>query len=150
MIFFETDDLRNDKIYLSLTGTGEAVPERKWVPGYSFDICLTDGTKIGFCNFRVDNSELTKYCGNIGYGIDEKYRGHHYSAEASKLLLKLAEKHGLKYVLINCEPDNSASNRICRLLNAEFIKTVDIPKDHEMYQQGMRQMNIYKLEIRSK
>ena len=149
MQFFDTSNLKDNEIYLSLTGTYEEIPEKKWVPSYSFDICLLDGTKIGFCNFRIDNSELTKYCGNIGYGIDENYRGHHYSACASKLLLKLAKKHNLKYVLINCEPDNIVSNKICQSLNAEFIETVDIPKTHEMYYEGKRQMNIYKIKISS-
>lgn len=147
LMFYTKLNLKDNKIYLHLTGTYEAIPGKKWVPSYSFDICLKDGTKVGFCNFRVDNSELTKYCGNIGYGIDEKYRGHHYSAIASKLLLKLAKKHNLDYVLINCEPDNIASNKICQLLGAEFIETVDIPKTHEMYLEGKRQMNIYQINL---
>lgn len=147
MIFFDTNDLKDNEIYLYLTGTSKEIPKKKWVPSYSFDICLLDGTKIGFCNFRVDNSELTKYCGNIGYGIDENYRGYHYSLKASKLLLKLGKKHDLNYILINCEPNNVASNKICRLLGAKFIKTLDIPETHEMYLEGKRQMNVYKVEI---
>lgn len=71
MIFYDTNDLKTSEIYLSLIKTHEADIERKWVPSYQFDICLLDGTKIGFCNLRIDNTELTKYCGNIGYGIDE-------------------------------------------------------------------------------
>jgi len=147
MYFYDTNDLKDKEIYLSLTGTYEAIPDKGYVPSYSFDICILDGAKVGFCNFRIDNSELTKYCGNISYGIDEKYRGNKYSLKASKLLLQLAKKHDLKYVLINCEPSNIASNKICQLLNAKFIQTVNIPKTHEMYQEGKRQMNIYKISI---
>lgn len=147
MFFYDTDDLKNDEIYLALVNTFEADTVRKWVPAYQFDICLLNGEKIGFCNFRVDNTELTKYCGNIGYGIDEKYRGNYYSLKASKLLLNLAKKHNLNYVTINCEPHNLASNKICKALNAEFIELVDIPEDHEMYQEGKRQMNIYKITL---
>ena len=146
-MFYANLKLNDSEIHLSLTGTYDAIPEKGWVPSYCFDICLSDETKVGFCNFRVDNTELTKYCGNIGYGVDEKFRGHHYSAKASKLLLQLAKKHNLKYVLINCEPDNIASNKICQLLNAEFIETVDIPHIHEMYQEDKTQMNIYKISI---
>jgi len=148
MFFFDTKDLRNDEIFLALVGTYEADVERKWVPFYQFDICLADGTKVGFCNLRIDNTELTKYCGNIGYGIDEKYRGKHYSLKASQLLIKLAKKHVLDYVLINCEPQNIASNKICKLLNADFVETVNIPETHEMYEQGKRQMNIYKINLK--
>jgi tagatose 1,6-diphosphate aldolase len=147
MQFFNTSDLYDGEIYLLQTGTYEADIKRQWVPYYTFDICLSDGTKAGICNFKIDNSELTKYCGNIGYEIYEQYRGHHYSLKASMLLFKLAKKHNLNYVLINCEPDNIASNRICRLLNAEFIGTVDIPKTHEMYLEGKQQINIYRIDI---
>ena len=144
-VFYETTNLKDDEIFLSLVGAFEADIKRKWVPYYQFKICLLDGTYIGDCNLKIDNSILTKYCGNIGYSILEQYRGNHYSLKASKLLLQLAIKHKLKYVLINCEPTNKASNRICQLLNAEFIKTVNIPKTHEMYEQGTREINIYKV-----
>lgn len=143
--FYETTNLKDNKIFLSLVGTFEADTMRKWVPFYQFKICLLDGTPVGECNLKIDNTILTKYCGNIGYNIYEQYRGNHYSLKASKLLLQLAIKHKLKYVLINCEPTNKASNRICKLLNAEFIKTVNIPKTHEMYEQGTQEINIYKI-----
>jgi len=146
MIFFDTTNLKNDKIYLSLIKTDEAVPEKKRVPDYQFDICLSDGTKIGYCNLRIDNSELTKFCGNIGYGINENYRGHKYSALAVELLIKLAKKHGLKYVLITCSPDNTASNKICEFLNAEFVETVDVPPIHEMYPEH-KKLNIYRIKL---
>ena len=82
--------------------------------------------------------------GNFG---DSKYRGNKYSFYASKLLLILAKKHNLNYVLISCEPHNIASNRICRLLNADFIETVDIPNDNEMYLDGIKKINIYKINL---
>ena len=147
MQFFDTEDLKDYEIFLSLKGTFDADTKRKWVPYYSFDIHLLNGGKIGFCNLRIDNSILTYYCGNIGFGIDEEYRGRHYSLKAVKLLLKQAEKHNLKYVLITAEPDNQASNKICRLSGAEFIETAAVPKDHEMYLQGKQFLNIYKTAL---
>ena len=147
MQFFNTDDLKDNEIQLVLLATHEENKERKWVPYYQFNIYLLDNTKIGKCNLRIDNSDLTKYCGNIGYEIDEIYRGKHYSLKASKLLLKLAKKHNLNYVLINCEPNNIASNKICQSLGAKYTETIDIPESHEMYQEGKRQMNIYKIDL---
>jgi len=91
MIFLNTGDLRNDEIYLSLVKTSEAIPKRKWVPCYYFEIYLANNTKIGKCNLKIDNSDLTKYCGNIGYEIYEKYRGRRYPPKASNLLLQLAK-----------------------------------------------------------
>ena len=130
-----------------MIGTFEADVKRKWVPYYQFKICLLDGTPVGNCNLKIDNTILTKYCGNIGYNIFEQYRGNHYSLKASKLLLQLARKHKLKYILINCEPTNKASNRICQLLNAKFIQKVNVPKAHAMYKEGKREINIYKIEL---
>lgn len=146
MFFFDTNDLKNDEIYLSLLKTCDAISERNWVPVYYFDICLTNGTKVGTCNIKIDNSELTRYCGNIGYVVDEKFRGRKYSLKASKLLLKLAEKHNLDYVSITCSPDNCASNRICQLLGAKFIETVDVPKNHEMHLE-YKKLNIYRIDL---
>ena len=146
MQFLDTSDLKNNEIYLFLTKTCEAIPERKYVPVYYFDICLTDGIKVGTCNLKLDNSELTKYCGNIGYVVDEKYRGNKYSLKASKLLLKLAKKHDLKYVTITCSPENIASNKICKLLGAEFIENVEVPKTHEMYSE-YKKLNIYRIKL---
>ena len=145
MQFFNTNDLKDDEIFLGLIGTFEADIKRKWVPFYAFNICLLEGTRVGVCNLKIDNSELTKYCGNIGYEIDEEFRGNKYSLKASKLLLNLAKKHNMPYVAINCEPDNPASNRICRLLGSEYTETIDIPEEHEMYKEGKRQMNIYRI-----
>ena len=145
-MFYKDIKLADDEIYLSLTGTFEAIPEKKWVPGYKFDICLLNNTIVGHCNLKLDNSELTKYCGNIGYKIFEEFRGCRYSAKASKLLLGLAKKHNLKYVTITCEAKNIASNKICQFLNAQFIETADIPKNHEMYF-NCKKVNIYKINL---
>ena len=37
-----------------------------------------NGAQIGGCNLRLGHSEALYYAGNIGYQIDEPYRGHHY------------------------------------------------------------------------
>ena len=146
MIFYGDINLKDEEIFLALKATNEAIPERNWVPSYSFDICLSDGTKVGCCNLKIDNSELTKYCGNIGYGIDERYRGNKYSLKASILLLKLAKMHNLEYVIITCAPDNFASNKICELLNAKFIEIANVPENHEMYSE-YKKLNVYKIEF---
>ena len=77
MIFLPVDDLRDHDIVLQLDRTSEAKPEKNWVPAYYFSICLPDGTKIGSCDLRIGHSSRLYYGGNIGYGIDAAYRGHH-------------------------------------------------------------------------
>ena len=145
--FYDTSDLRTEEIFLRLDKTCDAQPEKQWVPAYYFDICLPDGTKIGYCDLRLGYNEKLYIGGNIGYGIDEPYRGHHYAAKACALLFDLARKHGMKYLIITCQPDNFASARTCELAGGVYQETADIPEDHNMYDEGYRKVKIYRFEL---
>lgn len=145
--FFDTSDLRDGEIFLRLERTGEAVPEKRWVPGYYFDICLLDGTKIGHCDLRIGHNDKTYIGGNIGYGIDEPYRGHRYAAKACALLFMQARKHGMDHLYITCDPDNTASSRTCQIAGGEYIETADIPEDNEMYAEGKRRAMVYRFAL---
>ena len=146
-MFYDTDDLKDQEILLRLERTCEAQPEKRWVPMYYFDICLPDGTKIGYCDLRIGHNDRLYIGGNIGYGIDEAYRGHHYAAKACRLLFQLARKHDLGYVIITCDPANIASSRTCQLAGGEYLETADIPEDHNMYEEGMRQVMVYRFDL---
>uniref|UniRef100_UPI0040573BAC GNAT family N-acetyltransferase n=1 Tax=Acetatifactor sp. TaxID=1872090 RepID=UPI0040573BAC len=146
-MFYNTSDLKDTEIFLRLDKTCEAQPEKKWLPAYYFDICLLSGEKIGHCDLRIGHNEKTYIGGNIGYGINEPHRGHHYAAKACKLLFQLARKHELDYVIITCVPDNIASARTCELAGGEFLEIADIPEDNEMYEEGKRAVRIYKFAI---
>ncbi len=146
-MFYDTDGLKTAEIFLRLEKTCEAQPEKRWVPTYYFDICLPDGTKAGHCDLRVGHNDKTYIGGNIGYGIDEPYRGHHYAAKACGLLFQLARKHGMQYVIITCDPANAASSRTCQIAGGKYIETADIPEDNEMYAEGKRQVMIYRFDL---
>ena len=146
-MFYDTDDLKNQEILLRLERTCEAQPEKRWVPMYYFDICLPDGTKIGHCDLRIGHNDKTYIGGNIGYGIDEPFRGHRYAAKACALLFQLARKHGMDYVIITCDPSNAASSRTCQLAGGKYMETADIPEDNEMYAEGKRQVMIYRFDL---
>ena len=146
-MFYETDDLTDGEIRLSLTKTCEALPEKHWVPAYYFDICLQDGTKVGHCDLRIGYNDKTCMGGNIGYGIDEPYRGHHFAAKACRLLFRQAEKHHMDHLIITCVPENAASARTCELVGGKYIETADIPEDNEMYKEGKRRVRIYRVDI---
>ena len=147
--FFPTDDLRSSEILLRLDRTCDAQPEKDWVPAYYFSICLPDGTRIGQCDLRIGHNERLYIGGNIGYGIDVPYRGHHYAAKACELLLKLARKHSLDYVIITCDPDNIASSRTCQLAGGQYLETAAVPEWHNMYEEGMRQVMVYRFDLKS-
>lgn len=147
-MFYDVDDLRTDEIYLRLTETCEEKPEKRWLPAYYFDICLLDGTKIGGCDLRIGHNDKTYIGGNIGYAVDEEYRGNHYAAKACKLLFTQAKKHGLDYVIITCDPSNIASSKTCEYASGIYIETADIPEDNEMYAEGKRQVMIYRFDLK--
>lgn len=146
-MFLDVSDLKSEEIYLRLVKTCEAQPEKQWLPAYYFDICLLDGRKIGYCDLRIGHNAKTYIGGNIGYGIDEAYRGHHYAAKACSLLFRQARKHHMDYLIITCVPSNKASSRTCQLSGGRYIETADIPEDNEMYLEGKRKVMIYRFEL---
>ena len=146
-MFFDDSDLKTEEIFLKLVRTCDAQPEKQWVPAYYFDICLPDGTKIGHCDLRIGHNEKTRIGGNIGYGIDEPYRGHRFAAKACMLLFRLAKKHGMNYLTVSCQPSNKASAKTCEIAGGEYIGTAYIPEDHEMYAKGYRQVMVYRFAL---
>ena len=149
MTFFPADDLKSDEIFLRLDETREAQPEKGWVPAYRFAVCLPDGTKIGQCDLRIGHNDRLYFGGNIGYGIDEPYRGHRYAAKACELLFRQARKHRLDYVIITCDPANRASSRTCELAGGRYLETAAIPEWHNMYEEGKRRVMVYRFDLNS-
>jgi len=139
------DKLSDGEIRLCLQEITEQDPLQGYVPSYRFDITSLSGTKIGFCDLRIGHTEGLYYGGNIGYQVDEQYRGHHYAAKACKLLFPLARAHKLGYVIITCNPDNYASAKTASRAGCEFVEVVDLPKTNDMYKQGERQKLIYRI-----
>ncbi len=147
-MFYPVDDLRDDVIFLQLDHTCDAQPEKHWLPAYYFNICLLDGTKVGYCDLRIGHNDKTYIGGNIGYGIDEAFRGHHYAVRACALLFRQAQKHRMAYVIITCDPANHASERTCELAGGKYLETAPIPEDNEMYDEGKRQVMIWRFDFK--
>ena len=148
MVFYPVDDLRDDMICLQLDHTCDARPEKRWLPAYYFNICLLNGTKIRHCDLRIGHNDKTYVGGNIGYGIDTPYRGHHYAAKACALLFRQATKHQMDYVIITCDPNNMASARTCELAGGQYLETATIPEDNEMYAEGKRKVMIWRFDFK--
>ena len=146
-MFYDCLDLKDNEIVLKLTKTTEAQPEKKWVPAYFFDICLLDGTKIGSCDIRIGHNEKTYIGGNVGYNIDEPFRGHRYAAKTLKILFELAKKHDMKYLIVTCDPTNYASSKTCQIAGGVLLETAKVPEDNEMYKDGLREVLVYKFEL---
>ncbi len=146
---FYNPDLHDEEIRLILRETKEANPEKNHVPAYKFDIALPSGEVIGKCVLRVGHNDNTFYGGNIGYSIDEPYRGHRFAAKATKLLLSLAARHGMDYLIITCDVSNVASSRTCLLAGGMFLCDAELPETNDMYERGTRTVRVYKFLVPS-
>ena len=145
-VFYPVDDLRDKEICLKLTRTAEAQPVKRWLPAYYFDICLKSGEKIGYCDLRIGHNEKTYIGGNIGYGIEEAYRGNNYAAKACALLFRQAKKHGMDHLFITCGTDNIASARTCELAGGIFAEIADVPEDNELYE-DLQRVRVYRFAL---
>ncbi len=147
-MFLNTDFLTDDEIKLVLEKTVDGDVEGKRVPAYHFAICDSNGVKMGVCDLRIGHNEKLYYGGNIGYAIDEKYRGRHYAGKACLLLFELARKHQLGYVIITCNPDNNASRKTCEYAGGRLLEIAELPEDNEMrLESGETKKCIYRFEL---
>ena len=125
----DTGLLQTEEISLRRIELDKDDPQRKWDPAFHFDILDHTGTQVGGCNLRLGHSEVLYSVGNIGYEIDEPYRGHHYAGKACKLLFELARRQGMEYVIIVCAPSNQPSRKTCEWLGGELLEIVELPED---------------------
>jgi tagatose 1,6-diphosphate aldolase len=150
--FIEVPELTDGIIQLVCTQKRPAIPEKKYVPAYDFVICKGSekvgeiNLRIGYGGFGPDESSLY-YGGQIGYGIDEKYRGNGYAVRACRLLLPVAQAHHMTKLLITNHIHNEASRRVCEKLGLCLIRTVRLPEWTDLYKSGQRFVNIYKWDI---
>jgi predicted acetyltransferase len=147
--FNDYDKLSDGEIEITLQEKEPAPPGEGYVPQYHFNIHLAGRLEtIGKIRLRVGDTERTaRYAGNIGYEINEGYRGHRYAARACNLVRRVALDHGLKTCWITCRPENLPSRRICEIIGAEFIGIINIPEDYDMYRRGYRQMCRFRWDL---
>jgi len=150
--FIELPELSDGVIHLVCTAKKPAIPEKKYVPAYDFAVCKGSekvgeiNLRIGYSGFGPDESSLY-YGGQIGYGIDEKYRGNGYAVRACRLLAPVAKAHGMTKLLITNNHTNTASRRVCEKLGARFIRTVRLPEWTDLYKNGQRFENIFEWSV---
>lgn len=110
------------------------------VPAYRFEMrSVNQNILVGNIDLRIGNSEyLLMYAGHIGYGVEPQHRGHRYAARSCRLILPLAKSHNISPIWITCNPDNISSRKTCEILGAEFVETVALPKEIDMYTMGER------------
>jgi predicted acetyltransferase len=101
--YTEPGILSDGVIRLELKSYQEEVDlARMHVPYYEFDvISIPDEAKAGGLVLRAGyNPHVVDCAGNIGYGIDEAFRGRRYAARACVLVALFAGKIGMPYLVI--------------------------------------------------
>lgn len=122
--------------------------EKGYVPTYKYIITQHGLDKsIGTINLRVGMSDHLYYVGNIGYGVDEPFRGNHYASRACHLIKDVALAHDMNKVIITCNPDNVPSRKTCEKVGLTLLEIVDIPPHINLYQLGERQKCIYEWNL---
>ena len=129
-----------------VTACHEADTAKSWAPYYELAI-RQKGTdvRVGGISARIGYTDsLVKYGGQIGYGVDEAYRGHRYAAKGCALIKPIFQAHGMDVVWITNNPDNWPSRRTCELLGCKFVEIVDLKPGNDMYDMGERQKCRYR------
>jgi len=148
-LFYEYELFTDGEIEVSVERTNPANDRYGYAPSYDFTVHPAGNpAAAGSVSLRIGNTEnILMYTGHIGYGISEKYRGHHFAAKACSLIRPVALDHGFKTLWITCNPDNYPSRRTCEILGCDLVEVVDLPRDNDMYRRGERQKCRYRWDI---
>lgn len=118
------------------------------IPYYWYDIILNETKEIiGKISIRIGHNYHSYFNGNIGYEIDEPYRGHHYALEACKMVLAVAKAHQMTYIYLCYDEENVASYKTIEQLGGRIVEIILPPKDYFGYYEGMSRSRIYQLDI---
>jgi tagatose 1,6-diphosphate aldolase len=121
-------ELKDRDLRLVLRDVTTAIPERQWVPDMRFNMRLTGvGEPVGRIQLRLGlTDELLQHAGQIGYIVEEPYRGQRLAARAVALLLPVARAAGMEEIWITCDPENIASRRTLEIAGGELVEEREI------------------------
>ena len=106
----------------------DTVPEGLVPSSTYLGIREKDNYIVGMIDIRhYLNEYLTQVGGNIGYSVRKTERNKGYAKQMLKLALKKCKELKIKKVLITCDEDNIASEKVILSANAKFedIRNVD-------------------------
>ena len=126
--FLDPGELVDGELSLVLVKKDPGVPERGRVPEYVFEMRRSSTpVKIGQLRLRI--GQLPFYISHIVYSVSPEHRGHHFASRACRLVVGLANRHGMDELSITCLPENASSKRTCELAGAVYIGIIDVPDE---------------------
>lgn len=144
--FIDVPKLTDQEIELVCIDKKEAIPEKNYVPAYIFEI-RKNGERVGELGLRIGYTDGLYYGGQIGYSVDEKYRGNGYAGLACRLVIPVAKAHRMTKLLISNDINNTASRRVCEKLGLRHLRCARLPEWTELYREGQRYLNIYEMNL---
>lgn len=117
------------------------------IPFYYYNIYLNT-TPVGKISIRIGHNRHSYYNGNLGYEIDEPYRGRGYAKLAVEMLYKVALYHKMTHLIVSCDEDNYASKKVIQKLGAIYIETISPPKNYIYYYKGMPKQSIFRINLK--
>ena len=140
--FVTVGDLAYGSIKLKLKAKQTAEMRDDKTLAYLFDV-ISEGLPIGGIHLRLGWSLPYYYAGQLGYWIDEPFRGKGFAVEACLSLLPILKLHGYEKLVIGTDENNRASRRVCEKIGAVFLETTDTPEWSGLYAEGQRKTSIY-------
>ena len=113
---------------LKMKSSEDTVPQGLVPSSTYLGIREKDNYIVGMINIRhYLNEYLTQVGGNIGYSVRKTERNKGYAKQMFKLALEKCKGLKIKKVLITCDEDNIASEKVILSANAKFedIRSVD-------------------------
>ncbi len=130
---------KDGELTLRIRSVSEADEKTGFVPMYRFDIVrLCDDVAVGEADLRLGYVRNTYYGGNLGYSIQEEFRGNAYAQKAVRLIFEIARAHNMPYLIITCAKTNEASRKTLEHLGGELLETRIAPRYSGLYQIGAR------------
>ena len=140
------DKIQGEILTLKLISYYEG--NEKELPYYWFDIIENvSQTSVGKISIRIGHNYHSYYNGNIGYEINEEYRGFGYAYIASCMVIDIAKTYKMDNIYLTCNEDNIASYKTIEKLGAVLKEIVKPPKDFFAYSENMERYRIYKLNL---
>ena len=144
-VFLDDFDVLSDG-EITLIITQKYKGDDELLPFYYYDVIAKNET-VGKISIRIGSNYHSYFNGNIGYEIDENFRGNNYALKACKLVLQVAKAHGMNELILTCDESNIASYKTIENLGAQLIEIIKPPKDYFAYRENMEKQRIYKLNI---
>ena len=138
--------IKGDTLTLKLIET--CVGDDRIIPFYYYEVYLNSiSSAIGKISIRIGHNEHSYFNGNVGYEIDEAFRGNGYAKIAVMMTYSVARFHGMTHLIFSCDEDNYSSKRVINKLGGIHIETILPPKNYVFYYEGIPKHSIYRIDI---